>query len=361
MSKSKYNTTWIQDTKPDNYDDPEHDLVYKRQAHSVPSLKTHIKNTCNIVTNNLAMDYKGRVFNCRCSGHAPFSLGYAHEFNTFDEIFNSPIGTKHRQSVDSKQFIYCATQFCGIEGNNLSQYSGKYYIALEMDFSCNLTCPSCRNRMIFVNDPKILKEYDNVIDNLCKWIQSTEKQVVIEFCGGDSYASIYYESLIKRLVQFKNTIVLTRTNGLLLLKNADVIENHLSQILLSISIDAASKDVYEKVRRGGKWTTLIENLEYVKRLTDANPTFLVESRFTIQRDNLDDVIPFLEFSKKYNLRINYGVMEDWGVWIDKYEENCAHLPSSPVFEKFIKIINDPIFKEYGVYIDNLKHWEHRAK
>ena len=357
MSKSKYNTLWIHDVKPNNYDEVDHDMAWKRQEYNVPSLKTQLKNTCTVPTNNLTLDFKGRVFNCRCSGHVPFTMGYAHEFNTFEDIFNSPKCLEHQKSVSDKKFIYCVTQFCGIEGTEYQeQRPDGIYVTLEIDFSCNFTCPSCRTRMIFVTDPEMISGYEKVTDNLIKWIKSTEKKVYVELCGGEPFASIYYKNLIRQLIQYKNVVLMIRTNGSLLLKNADTIENHLDQIILCISIDAASKEVYETVRRGGNWENLLENLNYVKQLIDSNPNFYVSSNYTIQKNNLDDVIPYLEFSKQYGLLANYAVMEDWGVWIDQYEENCAHLPSSTVYEKFLNIVNDPIFLEYNVNVDNLKYW-----
>lgn len=358
MSKSKYNTLWIQDVKPDNYDELDHDMAWKRKEYNLPSKKTHITNTCSIPTNNLTLDFKNRVFNCRCSGHSPFVIGFANEFESFEEIFNSPNSLTHQKSVSDKEFVYCATQFCGIEGNKYQQqYPEGIYITLEMDFSCNFTCPSCRTRMIFVTDPDIINDYEKVTDSLIKWIKNTKQNVCIELCGGEPYASIYYKNLIGKLLQYKNVSLMIRTNGSLLLKNAQLIENYLDQLIFSISIDAASKEVYEKVRRGGNWETLIENLNYIKRLTDNNPTFRVTSRYTIQKENLDDVIPFLSFSKQYNLHVDYAVMEDWGVWVDNYEENCAHLPAGGVYEKFIKVINDPIFTEYNINVDGLKFWK----
>lgn len=356
MTKPSFNTTWIQAVKPENFDNADHDLEYKRKSQNVPLTKTHITNTCTAPFNQLTLDNKGRVFNCRCSGHVPFPVGYSNEFESFDDIFNSPMSLTHRDSVVNKQFTYCASQYCGIEGGDINLKPGGIYIALEMDFSCNLTCPSCRERMIFINDPVMIDKFNAMADDLCRWVGSTDKKVFIEFCGGDPYASIFYATLIERLVEYENTILITRTNGLLLLKNSSVIEKHLRQISLSISIDAASKEVYELVRRGGRWSNLIDNLDYAKHLMDTNPNFKVSSSFVVQKENLDDMIPFLEFTKNYNMPPIYAILEDWGVWNGNYEEQCVHLPSSPLYEKFVKIVNDPVFDQYNVNVDKFKAW-----
>jgi MoaA/NifB/PqqE/SkfB family radical SAM enzyme len=273
------------------------------------------------------------VFNCRCSGHVPFPLGYAKDFNTFDEMFKSDQSTKHQESVANKNFEYCTTQFCGIEGGNINIKPNGIYVCLEIDNSCNLSCPSCRERMVFVNDKDILAKLNAIADKVCQWIKSTDKIVTVEFCGGETFVSLVYTDLLLKLLTYHNARVVVRSNGLLIKTHVPKIEDRIMNMSLSISIDASSKEVYEKVRRGGKWDTLLQNLEYVKQLTIKYPDLRVTSTFVVQQENINDIIPFVEFSKQYNLDPHFSVLEDWGSW-NNYEEHCIHLPTSTQYSKF---------------------------
>ena len=59
----------------------------------------------------------------------------------------------------------------------------------------------------------------------------------------------------------------------------------------------------------------------------------VAGNFVIQRDNIDDIVPFVGLCKKYNLNPNFWVVQDWGTW-HNFEEHCVHLPTSPYYQEF---------------------------
>lgn len=327
-NKSKFNTTWIQPQKPENFDDLNHDLVYKQRVQGVPSIKTHITNSCTIAWNSITIDEKGRVFTCACDGHVPFPVGQVKDFATFDDVFNSPQAILTQQSILKKEYEYCATKFCGIEAINKSYYEGSIYLAIQVDISCNLSCPSCRERLIFINDKEILDKKMQLAEIINKWISSTNKNIIIEFAGGDPFASLVYIDMMKLFSKSSNVKFQIRTNGILLKSHFN--KFNLGQIhSMSVSIDAASPDIYERVRRGGKWNTLIDNLKYLKSLDIKNTV----GNFVIQRDNINDVVPFVDFCKQYNLIPNYWVVQDWGTW-HNFEEHCVHLPTSPYYQEF---------------------------
>lgn len=71
-------------------------------------------------------------------------------------------------------------------------------------------------------------------------------------------------------------------------------------IRLSISIDASSKDVYEKIRRGGNWETLCENMEYISRLRNSSNIKHIKLNFTIQKTNAHQMEAFVEQAKAWN-------------------------------------------------------------
>jgi organic radical activating enzyme len=352
-NKPVFNTTWLQSKKPENFDDPNHDLIYKRKVNDVPKIKTHITNSCTIAWNSITIDEKGRVFTCACDGHVPFPVGYVEDFNTFDEIFSSPQAQLTQQSILKKEFEYCATPQCGVETINKSYYEGSIYLAIQVDISCNLSCPSCRERLIFLNDKTILNEKFKLAERIHSWISSIDKKVIIEFAGGDPLASLVYLDMMELFSTSTNVKFQIRTNGLLLKTHFTKFDSKIKDKIhsMSISIDAASAETYELVRRGGKWDQLLNNLDYIKSSDIKN----IKGNFVIQRDNINDIIPFVNFCKQYNLIPEFSVVEDWGTW-HNFEEHCVHLPSSPYYTQFTKILTDPVFKENNVYIESLNNW-----
>lgn len=347
---TKYNTVWIQQTQPDNFDDPEHDLIYTRQAAGLPSIKTHIKNQCYKPWWALTIDYKDRIFTCNCDGHLPWPVGIVDNFNDFDEIFNSEQAITNQQSVKDQNFKFCATQYCGIESQSFGDRKNYISIGLGIDTSCNLQCPSCRERIIFINDKTMLDAKIKTAQRIASWVKKTDKIVEIIFAGGEPFASLVYMKIINLLKPFPNVRFVVRTNGLLIKRRFGEIDDILTRTRFSVSIDAASKSVYEQVRLGGKWEVLLENLEFLK-----TKKIFVSSSFVIQKDNINDIIPFIEFSKKYNMHPQFSVVSDWGTWTD-YESHCVHLPTSPYYKKFCEIVQDPIWKENQIQIGSLRSW-----
>ena len=62
-----------------------------------------------------------------------------------------------------------------------------------------------------------------------------------------------------------------------------------------ISVDAGSKEVYEKVRRGGDWNKLIENFEFISTLEI--PHFGLS--MVVQDSNYKDIPKLIEIRDKY--------------------------------------------------------------
>lgn len=65
---------------------------------------------------------------------------------------------------------------------------------------------------------------------------------------------------------------------------------------LSISIDAATKEVYGSIRKGGKWDLLFNNLNSFKDFCKSKK---VIARFTIQKNNIQEISKFVEFVRSF--------------------------------------------------------------
>lgn len=327
-----------------NIDD---DLVYKRNTLSLPSIKSGIANHCMVPWNHVAVDHKGRIFICRCEGWLPFSVGHVTDFTSFDEIFSSEIAIKIQKSIINKEYEYCAVDYCGIKNGN--HKSEDIHLNINIDISCNLSCPSCREHMIFVKDDRIISEKQRWIDIIVQWIEKSPKTVIVGCQGGEPFASLLYSTVIEDLVKLPNTKFQITTNGTLLKSRSDLVEKIINKTdFFRISIDGASKDIYETVRRGAKWDSLLENLDYLKSLGKNHC-----GMFVIQKQNISDVLSFVEFCKIYNLTPEYTVLQDWGTW-HNFKDHCVHYRDSELYEQFKEIVK--LLEDKKVSIYSLKEW-----
>ena len=121
------------------------------------------------------------------------------------------------------------------------------------------------------------------------------KPIDIKFSTvGDPLASHIYRAFVKEYVPLPTHTFTLSTNGLLIKKHLDDSKLLPAIKYFSISVDAGSADVYHNVRRPGKWSVLLENLDYLK---DKKKN--VGLNFCVQKSNYKDIPKFVELCSEY--------------------------------------------------------------
>ena len=327
----------------------EQDLEYKRRSADLPKIKTNVTSHCWNPWQMVNIDFKGRVFVCWCDGHLPWPVGHVQDFSSFYDIFNSSQAQTIQQSINDKTYKYCATHTCSMVTKQLPWVS----LYLGIDNSCNLSCPSCRTQLIYDKSDEWLAERYRWIDTIVTWAESTDYPVkVVIGSDGDPFASRVYWRALTYLQSCANVRYEFMTNGLLMRNhlqalNLDVL-NRIDKI--TVSIDSPQADTYEQLRRGGKFTQLLTNLEFL-RATD----IVAHGHMIVQKANLDQVFEFIEFCEQYRLEPEFTVLEDWGTWHD-YISQCVHLPQSPDYAKFVATFTDPIISQRDISLARIQQW-----
>jgi hypothetical protein len=200
-----------------------------------------------------------------------------------------------------------------------------------------------------MNDPAIINSKLELGNRIAQWIRTTDKNILVEFAGGEPLASLVYSKMFDHYSQFDNVKFILRTNGLLIHNNIDLITKLKDRLNFSVSIDAASKDTYEqKTRLGGRWEHLLEGLEIIKNLK-----LSVTGNFVIQKNNLHEVLSFVNLCQTYNLRPSFLILQDWGTWHD-YRSQCVHFPDSELYSEFKTVITE--LKKINVDVSKMIHW-----
>lgn len=320
---------------------------------SLPRGRLHsgsIKNSCNVPQHHATIDTEGNIFLCSCDAWLPIPIGTVDDFDSLDSVWESENAKFLQQNIKDKKFTWCAIEHCGILHRSISQK--KHTLSINIDDSCNLSCPSCRRELRMLDQgsefDRKLQQFHRVIE----WLNNFEKPIRITLSGnGDPLASKITRDLFKSYIPRPTHTIELKTNGLLIKKLIDSSPAKKSIDTYAISIDAATAQVYETVRRPGKWTVLLENLEWLKH---NRGTAKVMLDFVIQKNNLDDVMPFVELCNQYGFWGNFSALVDWGTWNstsvlepDVYTiKNGTFLdhdvanPNHPDHAKFVTIIND---------------------
>jgi MoaA/NifB/PqqE/SkfB family radical SAM enzyme len=131
--------------------------------------------------------------------------------------------------------------------------------------------------------------------------------------NGDPLASAIMRPLIHEFQPRSTQTFRLFTNGLLLKKQLEKsrIVPNITQYF--ISIDAGSADVYHHVRQPGRWSVLIDNLNYLQAVAKTHRAEVL-LKFVLQRDNWHDMENFVNLCVSYGFHGVINRLEDWGTW-----------------------------------------------
>ena len=209
-----------------------------------------------------------------------------------------------------------------------------YEIGLSYDATCNLSCRSCRHKVMRFT-PTFTSIQESRVSNYF-----TSARVVYIAGDGDPFASDYYRSMLQNDIREKfplATSIIIQTNAQLLDSDMwDSINAFNKSIIkqLTISIDACTRMTYEYVRRGGEFETLLRNLRFIRDLKECGSIPYLVTSYTISAYNLHEAIDFIGFAEREGFdKIEYWVVQNWKRG-DAYDKMAAHIDSSHLIDEF---------------------------
>jgi pyruvate-formate lyase-activating enzyme len=293
-----------------------------------------IHNRCNAPSRQLVVDWKGDCFVCSCEAWLPISVGRIDQFAELSDVWNSTAALALQQDIDHGKFTHCAVDRCGVTNSNLIDQ--RYVISINIDESCNLRCPSCRTDLIMSTQGNKHDRKLAQVNHLVGMLERFDRPCHIVMSGnGDPLASSIMRPLIYRWQPKSNQTIRLFTNGLLLKKqltNSGIL-NNITQYF--ISIDAGSESVYERVRLGGRWRNLLENLDWLQQVKSKTQAEVL-LKFVLQQDNWHDMENFADLCERYGFIGVIHRLEDWGTWKDFNSHDCIGNQSHAMHNLSIK-------------------------
>ena len=166
---------------------------------------------------------------------------------------------------------------------------------LEINNTCNIDCLMCKTSLATRKKGKI--KHENLVAAL-DCLKQEGVTVVSLHTIGDPLANPSLEVVFKELRAHGMRAGIS-TNGLLLHRFTDMFPKYLDVCsLIRFSVDGASKETYEKIRFGGDWETLIENLDLAKNHLMPK-SIITELAMVVSRDNLHEVGTYIEKFRGY--------------------------------------------------------------
>jgi wyosine [tRNA(Phe)-imidazoG37] synthetase (radical SAM superfamily) len=118
--------------------------------------------------------------------------------------------------------------------------------------------------------------------------------------------------------------------------------------ILSVSIDAASKETYERLRRGGDFEKLKRNLEFFSKLKSEGSIYKLKLNFLVQTANFREIEAFYDSMLKYDPDIIHyqrlaNVLNDGDD--DSFHDKRIDLPQHSNHSEFVEIISRPFMSD----------------
>jgi pyruvate-formate lyase-activating enzyme len=338
--------------------------------------RSRVENPQAVVSENLADFFCSRPFEdfqptaangmayfC-CQSWLPVPIG-DYRTEAPEAIWNSPAAQEIRRSVLDGDFRYCSKMHCSFLVNRTlpkrSDVSDPRHrevmekrltilpwrpkrVLLSHDRSCNLSCPSCRKEMIVARKDEV--------DRLNSLFETTlapllRDATIVNVTGsGDAFGSAHFRYVLKRLnrKEFPHLRVTLQTNGVLFDRRAWEeleLEGMVGSVL--VSIDAATEATYAKIRRGGSFERLLDNLGFIGELRRKRRIRYFRLDFVVQALNFREMPAVIELARGFGCDVmHFQMIRNWGTFsLPEYRRHFIGAPDHPDYAEFLDVLRHP--------------------
>lgn len=326
---------------------------------------------CPMPFTHLSTSYQGDAIACCCLGWVPYPIGNVIDAPSADAVWNSGAAQEIRRSIHDGDFRYCARTLCPyiaartlprkdeVTDPVLRRYIDERAVVLDEppgmvqmnhDQTCNLACPSCRTEVVTAG-PAEQRVYVDAADRVLLPLMRTMDGLTLISGGGEAFASAHYKKILAALNrrEFPGLDVFLITNGQLLDARRWAELPNLPEMIgnLSVSIDAARAETYERLRRPGKWKPLMQNLELMARMRAAGTIRRFQINFVVQSANFRELPEFIALGDRLGVdsfwlqRVsNYGAYAE-----PDFAEAEVTSPLHPDHAELLAILRQPLMSD----------------
>lgn len=325
---------------------------------------------CRIPWNTLGINSNGDCYICQSPSWIPLFVGNILETDDIFTVLNSDTARSIRQEILDRTYLYCNSRICGFFSHvdptaykNSSLMGDPRFLLqntltlvkeipseliFDFDYTCNLTCKSCRTTVINWNTDHVRRPVNDLIVKQIKHLivdQIKDQPITVRWCGGEPFISDVYSELLTYIsnANKKNIEHVIQTNGHYLQKNSLLLTDLLPTVKeLRISFDAASRATYHRVRSGGSWDLLLANVGWARAYIDqlGVGTQLIAD-FVVQRENYREIPEFVALCKQLGIdRFNLQKMWNWGT-ADQvaFDSNNVYNKQHPEYPELCRILH----------------------
>lgn len=308
----------------------------------------------------------GSVFSCNCT-QVPFPIGNALT-QSKEEIWQSPVARAVRESILDGSFRFCSPMTCWQRFNlpKRSEQPERFaelqrmgvdglvppkHLNLSYDLSCNLSCPSCRNGTIMATQTE-REKLEQVRDQIVLPLLKNKVAESVYITGsGDAFGSPHFRGILKEICdpQYGHVEITLGTNGQLITPRLweEFKPLHSRFRDITISIDGATPETYERLRRGSTWEKLLRTMGVLSQARRAGAIRRIMVNMVVQQQNFLEMRPLVALCQDWAVDgIRFYRIRQWGnVLAGSFMASDVANPLHPQHPEFLAELADPVFAQ----------------
>jgi MoaA/NifB/PqqE/SkfB family radical SAM enzyme len=165
-----------------------------------------------------------------------------------------------------------------------------FYYAVHLNMPCNQRCIMC---VPDFNHPRDVLPFERFVE-LYEQIKDFAEHITL--IGGETFMYPWIEEALELLAGSPIAVTI-HTNSFML--NDRVIPGllRLHELDLKCSIDAATATTYRRIRGRNHFDQVTANMRHFSEVSRNRPEMHLITVFVVMRENLDEVLPFIDFAK----------------------------------------------------------------
>lgn len=314
------------------------------------------------------------VFTC-CAAWLPAAIGAADDPNV--DAWRGPRAQELRRSILDGDFSYCSRLNCPkIAGRNLPRRDEVHdpvmrrhidrqtpvtmpdpdRVLLSYDTSCNLSCPSCRVKLISLGRSAASK-LDAFYEAHVAPLAANARNIKVTG-SGDPFGSNHFRHVLRRLTskETHEPRLQLQTNGVLFDErawNELGLQDHVKSVW--VSVDAVDPDTYAVLRRDGDFNRLMANLKFLASKRKEGQIGELRLDFVVQAANFRQMPAFAQMAQEIGADgVHFLMLRNWGTFTPEvFQSMAVTFETHPDHAAFLDVLDDPRLHQKGVDLGNL--------
>ncbi len=298
---------------------------------------------CDVIGDNLYL--------C-CPDFLPISVGSMRS-ESFMSSWNSYIARILRLSVINNTFAFCNKQYCDLFdfeeqkeeelsfrlNNRQKHLTYPNTLMVGVDYTCNLKCPSCREKVCVASsdEEKDIEQWaEDLLENVIPYV----KRLWVAGNGEVLFSKIYRKMIDDDRCKRRGNISILSNGTLFDERNWRWLEKSYNSIEIVISMDGLKDETIERLRKGANANHIKKNLEYLGGLRKRGKIRKLFVNCVLQTQNVSEIYDLMEYCRKIGAdKVQFLKLKDNGIYRDDKQ-----FEKMSIFDQ-----NDCLKKEFSFY------------